>query len=319
MNLRHWEIVRAVIATGSVTRAAQMLGVSQPSVSQALRYAEDQLGFKLFRRLKGKLSPTLETSLLYPEIDRVFDRVAVVNELAHELRRSAFGQISVATIPTLSATLFPPAIAAWRAARPSARARIDVLSTTEVLRLVSNHLVDFGIIHTHASENDLQVEEILKTQMYCAMSPRSSLTRLDVVTPADLRGHPLIAARHSLDAAIEAAFRNAGETADIAIEVNHAFTACMLAREEVGVALIDPFALALAGEALVVRPFRPAVPLSTRILFSEKRPISALALEFIEILRSLVGEIASRGIQARPERAALMTSQSNIGVSGMSR
>lgn len=315
MNLRHWEIVRAVITTGSVTRAAQMLGVSQPSVSQALRYAEDQLGFKLFRRLKGKLSPTLETSLLYPEIDRV----EVVNELAHELRRSAFGQISVATIPTLSASLFPPAIAAWRATRPSARARVEVLSTPEVLRLVSNHLVDFGIIHTHASESDLQVEEILKTQMYCAMSPRSPLSRLDVVTPADLRGHPLIAARHSLDAAIEAAFRNAGETADIAIEVNHAFTACMLAREEVGVALVDPFALALAGEALVVRPFRPAVALSTRILFSERRPISTLALEFIEILRSVVGEVASRGAHERSDRASLMTSHSDIGVSGMSR
>ena len=77
-----------------------------PSVSQALRYAEDQLGFKLFRRLKGKLSPTLETSVLYPEIDRVFERVSVVNELAYELRRSASGQISVATIPTLSASLF---------------------------------------------------------------------------------------------------------------------------------------------------------------------------------------------------------------------
>lgn len=307
MNLRHWEIVRAVIATGSVTRAAQLLGVSQPSVSQALRYAEDQLGFKLFRRLKGKLSPTLETSVLHPEIDRVFERVAVVNELAHELRRSASGQISVATIPTLSASLLVPALSLWRSGHPNARARVEVLSTSEVLRLVSGNLVDLGIIHTHASDNDLQIDEILKTEMYCAMSPHSELAKREVIAPADLRGYPLIAARRSLDTVIEAAFRNAGETTDIAIEVNHAYTACMLAREGVGVALVDPFALSLMGDTLIVRPFRPVVQLSTRILFSEKRPLSRLALTFIDILRALVGEIAARGVhQPLSVRAADM-------------
>ena len=60
-----------MIATGSVTRAAQSLGFrSHPSAKHCV--CEDQLGFKLFRRLEGKLSPTLETSVLYPEIDRVF-------------------------------------------------------------------------------------------------------------------------------------------------------------------------------------------------------------------------------------------------------
>ena len=119
---------------------------------------------------------------------------------------------------------------------------------------------------------------------------------------------------------IEAAFRNAGESMDIAIEVNHAFTACMLAGEGVGVALVDPFALSLMGDELIVRPFRPAVQLSTRILFSEKRPLSRLALEFIEILRAHVGEIAARGgHRAVPDRATDIAFHSVNGVSGISR
>ena len=53
MRLRHIEIFHAIYTTGSITNAAKLLHVSQPSVSKVLSHAEYQLGFKLFERIKG--------------------------------------------------------------------------------------------------------------------------------------------------------------------------------------------------------------------------------------------------------------------------
>ena len=79
MRLRHIEVFHAIYSTGSVTRAAQLLNVSQPSVSKVLAHAEQQLGYPLFDRIRGKLVPT-------PEADRLFAHVSHVNDSVDRLR-----------------------------------------------------------------------------------------------------------------------------------------------------------------------------------------------------------------------------------------
>jgi DNA-binding transcriptional LysR family regulator len=82
MRLRQIEVFHAVYSTGSMTSAAAMLNVSQPSVSKVLAHAEQQLGYLLFERLKGKLVPT-------PEAHRLFAHVSAVYRDVDRLRRYA--------------------------------------------------------------------------------------------------------------------------------------------------------------------------------------------------------------------------------------
>ena len=60
MLLRELEIFRTVMMAGSANKAAALLGVSQPAVSQSIRRLEDGAGFALFARLRGRLQPTPE-------------------------------------------------------------------------------------------------------------------------------------------------------------------------------------------------------------------------------------------------------------------
>ena len=62
MRLRQIEVFHAIYTSGSMTNAAAMLNVSQPSISKVLAHAEQQLGYRLFDRVKGKLVPTPEAS-----------------------------------------------------------------------------------------------------------------------------------------------------------------------------------------------------------------------------------------------------------------
>jgi len=75
MRLRHIEIFHAVYSSGSVTKAAEILHVSQPSVSKVLAHAEQQLGYRMFDRVRGYLVPTTEAHHLHDQVIAVHDKL----------------------------------------------------------------------------------------------------------------------------------------------------------------------------------------------------------------------------------------------------
>ena len=60
MRLRHIEVLYAIRRTGSISAAATLLSITQPAVSKILKHAEQQLGFPLFQRVRGRLLATDE-------------------------------------------------------------------------------------------------------------------------------------------------------------------------------------------------------------------------------------------------------------------
>ena len=65
---RHVEVFRALMIAGSVTRAAELLHTSQPTVSRELARMEHSIGFPLFERIRGRLRPTMQALALYDEV-----------------------------------------------------------------------------------------------------------------------------------------------------------------------------------------------------------------------------------------------------------
>ena len=87
MRLRHMEVLHAVYVTGSVSGGARALNVSQPTVSKVLKHAEDQLGFALFHRAQGRLSPTKKGELLFAEVTPIFEKIGTLRSFTAKLAR----------------------------------------------------------------------------------------------------------------------------------------------------------------------------------------------------------------------------------------
>ena len=121
MKLREMEIFRAIMLGGSVSEAARILNVSQPAVSTSLRYMEDRLGMKLFRREKGRVYSTPEALALFTEIEGVFEKLDAVQRFAEDLRDTRSGVLSLASTPTLTYAFLAEAIAQFRRDRPGVR------------------------------------------------------------------------------------------------------------------------------------------------------------------------------------------------------
>jgi len=89
MNLRQLEVFYAIMQIGTVSGAAKNLHVSQPNVTRVLAHTEQQLGFALFERVKGRLIPTPEAQTLLPEAERVYQQLGQFRALTNKVKKGS--------------------------------------------------------------------------------------------------------------------------------------------------------------------------------------------------------------------------------------
>lgn len=146
MRLRHIEVFHAVYTTGSVTNAAKKLFVSQPSVSKVLSHAEQQLGFQLFNRIKGRLTPTEEADLLFEEVDRIYRQLVNINDAAENIKNNEVGRIAVAVTPALGFDVIPAAIVKFKNQHENISFNIQTLHNNRLLNHLLRHQSEIAIL-----------------------------------------------------------------------------------------------------------------------------------------------------------------------------
>lgn len=288
MKLRQLEIFAAIMKTGSVTAAARLLNLSQPSVSTSLRHFEDQLGFELLKRVKGRLMPTPEASILYQHVEDVALRVEGISRIACDLKEGARGTVTVAATPTMAATLLAPAVARFRQARPDVQVIFRTLSRYEVARRLTTGEADFGLIQSMEQIGTLTGENILENRIICVMPKDHPLAALDMITPNDLEPYPLIS-YHSdtvIGVSIAKVFTSRGCERRVELQTSLSHTACCLADQGCGVALFDQLGLCIGNfPNLVKRSFVPQIRYPVKLLTSTDWPASRIGENLMGYVR----------------------------------
>lgn len=146
MRLRHIEIFHAIYTTGSITNAAKMLHVSQPSVSKVLSHAEMQLGFNLFERVKGRLIPTEEANTLFGEVDKIYQQLHGIRKTTENLKRSEYGNICLGLTPALGFKVIPEAVARYNHAYPHVYIDMQTVHNDEVMQALLERKYDMAVL-----------------------------------------------------------------------------------------------------------------------------------------------------------------------------
>ena len=145
MRLRHIEVFHAVYLRGSVTKAAKVLNVSQPSVSKVLAHAEQQLGYSLFDRASGKLVPTPEAHQLFAHVSTVYDSVDRLRNVAENLRAAESGRIRIAATPAFGIDLLPWSVATYRKKHGDTTFAVETLHHKEICSALLESRIDIGL------------------------------------------------------------------------------------------------------------------------------------------------------------------------------
>jgi DNA-binding transcriptional LysR family regulator len=297
-RFRQLEIFRAVMETGSVTEAARLLRVSQPAVSKILQQAESQLGFQLFIRVRGTLAPTVEARKLLPELIKAFSAMESVNRLAHDLRDSKSGVVTVAASASFGNSLIGKTIERFRLSRPRTRVVLQTLLNHEIVEFVAEQKVDVGFALSPAEDGCTVASDFCSTDLFCVMPRKHALAKFPSINVQKLQSYPLISfnSGRPIGALLESVFEGAGLRRNLAIEVTQSWTACALVQAGAGIAIVDGFAL-LGGmfSDLVKKPLAPRIQITGRMLKPRHRPTSRLADAFISEFETVVQEHVVRG------------------------
>jgi len=259
MNLRQMEVFRAIMHTGSITSAARLLNISQPSVSVIVKRAEDLLRFKLFERRKGgKLEPTPEAQVLISRVDEVFDRLRSVNRTIEVLATASPGHLTVLLAPPLAGSFIPAVVSELiQEDRWEIRTSLMVRRRARLIEALATERADIGFAMNLPDDLILEREEIARGYPVCIFREEHELSKLKQVSPVDLKNVPLIGypASHGMMEIIMAAFAAAKVPIDPLLEVEATDSMWLVARSGVAVAIVDPFSLPTLPQDMVYRPF----------------------------------------------------------------
>ena len=290
-NLRQIEVFRAVMVTGSIRGAAQLLFVSQPAVSRLLSHTEARVGFPLFERIRGRLHATAEAKKLFHEVEQVYAGVQRVNELAQELREHQEGILNLVASPSVGQMVLPMAIAEYRHHNPQVKLTFQYLGHNPLMERLLNRQADLALTILPMNHPNLEMEEVGRGRLVCICPYNHPLARRATLSVADLLPFALISYDRSspFGAMVAALFEAKGETVRAAIEVGSPQNACALVQAGAGIALVDEFsARSWAASKFVVRPVADAPVLRASLARLRTEPMSRIAQGFVEVLQDVM-------------------------------
>lgn len=289
MNARQLEVFRTIMRLGTLTSAARALNVSQPALSQVLLHTEDQLGLKLFRRLKGRLIPTPEAELLFPEADRLFRDLNNLRQLAGDLKHGKSGLVRLAASAPPSLSIVPRALRAFRVACPGVRLISYAVPVEIIFQMLERGEADVGVAMNDTPMPMIETQTIGESEIVCLMRADHPLRRKAAITATDLAEETLIGYRASSlqGMLVERAFAREGVPLRPVVEIDVSIIALAFVQQGIGTALVDGLLPWSDFAGVVTRPFRPAIALPLCILTSSRRPLSRTQSILIEELRAV--------------------------------
>lgn len=291
LNLRQIEVFRAVMITGTISGASQLLFVSQPAISRLLSHTEIRVGFALFERIKGRLYATPEAKKLFREVEAVYAGVQRVNQMAHDLHQHRDGILNIASSPSMGQLLIPQAIAKFRQRHPHVKVTLQLLGLGPLQERLLDGQADVGVTILPLTHPNLAQESIGSGRICCITPLDHPLNDKDGLGRQDLLEHPLISYDRdtAFGALISRYFQAVESPPRAAIEVGSPQNACALVQAGAGISLVDQFsALSWPSGNFVVHELADAPEVHVHLVHLRFEPLSSLAQDFVRHLRQLM-------------------------------
>jgi DNA-binding transcriptional LysR family regulator len=241
-----------VASTGSFTRAADVLHLSQPALTNRIRQFEEALGLRLFDRHTRSVELTTLGRDLLPIFRRLVGEfeTAVVN--ARDSVTRAKGMIRLACLPSCAASLLPDLIRDFALDYPEVRFVVRDVINSIIPALVRSSEVDFGVAVKDDTHSDLEWTQLFSDNLQVVYGVDDDPCAADGISSAAAlanRSLILMTRGSSVREMVDEAFAAAGLTALATCEVNHMSTAVALVQAGLGIAILPSTAVEIKTQA----------------------------------------------------------------------
>ncbi|WP_455136229.1 LysR family transcriptional regulator [Thermophilibacter sp.] len=290
MELRHLQYFLMIAREGSISGAASVLHVSQPSLSRQMQELERELGCRLFDRGSRRITLTEPGMRLRRRAEEIVDLVGRTEE---EFRFSAdtlAGEVRVAGGETPAMGLVADVIAELKDRYPLLRFALHSGNAADVSERLDTGRADFGVFIGHA---DLSRYESLRlparNRWGAFVREDDPLAALDAVGPDDLAPRPLVLSEQA-GREMNTWFRRDLDGLDVVATYNLLYNAALLARRGVGcVVSLEGIVDTSEGSGLAFLPLEPEVTADVYVAWKRYQTFSPAAETFLAAVRERWG------------------------------
>ena len=296
MELRVLRYFLTIAREGSITNAANVLHVTQPTLSRQIHDLEEELGQRLFVRGSRNMSLTAEGMILRKRAEEIISMVDKTEAEFHSMSNVVSGDIYIGGGETEAVKLIAQIVCELRTAYPEIHYHLYSGNAEDVTERLDKGLLDFGLLIQPADISKYDYFNIPARDTWgVIMRKDSSLAEKETIRKEDLLNVPLICSRQVIS---EERHRNEfaewfGEDfdkLDIVTTFNLVYNAAIMVEAGVGYAItIDKIANTTESSSLCFRPLEPQLDSGLNVIWKKNQVFSAAAELFLEKLREHFG------------------------------
>lgn len=273
ISIRQIATFREVMRSGSISQAARTLMRTQPAVSSMISTLEEELGFRLFVREHGKLTPTPEAHFFLEECEQVLQRLERTERTVSQIRSLEAGKLRIACHPAASGLFMPRLLTEFLADKDDLDIELIMRSSTVIEDMIASQQYDLGFSETPACRASIEQTDF-DLECFCVLRADDPLARLDEVSPRELDGRPMavLFEDHATTLQTATAFDTSGCSLKKRVELRTSLPGLQFVSAGLCYMVCDmitAYSYVLqkrAASNLVVRRFRPLISNSVSIL-----------------------------------------------------
>lgn len=292
MEIRVLRYFLTVVREESITKASEVLHITQPTLSRQLSQMEEEVGVKLFNRGSRKITLTNEGILLRRRAEEILQLVDKTEKELIEQDEQIEGKISIGCGEIASVQLLPRLFQEFREKYP--RISFDLFTATadSVKEQMDKGLIDVGLLLEPIDMERYDFIRLdIKERWVALMKPDDPLAQKEAVTAKDLASLPLILPRRmNVQSELASWFGDYYEKLNVVFTSNLSTNSAIMVNNGLAYSLVIEGAVPFWDQSKITyRPLSPSLTATSVLAWKRGQPFSAAVTKFIDYMKCFLG------------------------------
>ena len=292
MEIRVLRYFLTVVREQSITKAAEVLHITQPTLSRQLAQMEDEVGVKLFHRGTRKITLTNEGLLLRRRAEEILQLVDKTEKELTSQEEQVEGKITIGCGEIASVQLLPDLFESFHKKYPRVNFDLYTATADHVKDQMDRGLVDIGLL---LEPIDIEKYDFIRLDMkerwVVLMRPDDLLAEKECITANELSDLPLILPRRlKVQSELASWFGDYYENLNVLFTSNLSTNASVMVNHGLAYALVIEGMMPFWNQSKITyRPLYPDLTATSVLAWKRGQPFSLAATKFIEYMKCFLG------------------------------
>lgn len=274
--------LQKIVEVGSFSKAAELLGYTQPALSQMIASLERELNIKLLYRSSHRVCLTVEGERIFPALQKAVAQYLSMQEIIKEIQGLETGVIRIGTLSSVSCHWLPQLIGGFQKQYPNVAFVLHQGDNNSIPEWVRMGEVDFGFVNMSIYNGKAA---FLKEGEYRAVLPvQHPLSGQEYVTLSQLAEYPFLVIEEGSFSRPMEAFRELSLQPKVRLRVHDDYSILSMVESGLGVSILPELVLRKTNYQIKILPLKPAITRKIGFIAKDKNELPLATKSFINFM-----------------------------------